>query len=315
MRELIWACGLLLVAATGLMGQQTVRGVPGTAAPRAAFEPQVQPTLQVERVAGEIVIDGVIDDAGWEGAARATGFAEFQPREAIAAEIPIEAWITYDETTLYVAFRVTDDPSSVRASLRNRDDVFSDDVVAIILDPFGTNASGYLIGANPLGVQLDMRLTQNSEDPSFDLMFESAGRITDTGYEVELAIPFSSLQFPRGEVQEWRLNLVKLHPRSTMRQYSWGALTQNISCLLCQNGRLTGLEGIRAGSRIELLPSLVASQAGAWGRPATRPASVTGTPPRACPWVSATPSGRGGRRKRRTTRISARWSRTRRRST
>jgi hypothetical protein len=265
MRALIWATGLILATASGMSAQQSVRGVPDSTGPVPAFSPQVQPTLQVYPMAGEIVIDGMIDDAGWDGAAVATGFAEFQPRELVAAAVPIEAWITYDETTLYVAFRVTDDPSSVRASLRSRDDVFGDDLVAIVLDPFGTNTSGYLIGANPLGVQLDMRLTQSSEDIGFDLMYESAGRITDTGYEVELAIPFSSLQFPRGEIQEWRLNLVKLHPRSTMRQYSWGALTQNISCLLCQNGRLTGLEGIRAGSRVELLPSLVASQAGGLG--------------------------------------------------
>jgi hypothetical protein len=266
MRTWITAAGLILMTASAVAGQQSARNIPEATAGKVAFQPQVQPTLRVEPVAGEIVIDGVIDDAGWESAALATGFSEFQPREAVAAAVPIEAWITYDETTLYVAFRVTDDPSSVRASLRNRDDVFSDDVVAIILDPFGTNASGYLIGANALGVQVALRLTQSAEGASFDLMYESAGRITDTGYEVEMAIPFSSLQFPRGQVQEWRLNLVKLHPRSTMRQYSWGALTQNISCLLCQNGRLTGLEGIRAGSRIELLPSLVASQAGSLGQ-------------------------------------------------
>jgi hypothetical protein len=265
MRTWITTGGLILMTASAVVGQQAARAIPEPTAAKVAFEPQVQPTLRVEPVAGEIVIDGVIDDAGWEGAALATGFAEFQPRESVAAEVPIEAWITYDETTLYVAFRVTDDPSSVRASLRSRDDVFGDDLVAIILDPFGTNASGYIIGANPLGVQVDMRITQSSEDLSFNLMYESAGRMTDTGYEVEMAIPFSSLQFPRSAVQEWRLNLIKVHPRSTMRQYSWGAVTQNISCLLCQNGRLTGLEGIRAGSRIELLPSLVASQAGGLG--------------------------------------------------
>jgi hypothetical protein len=227
-----------------------------------AFEPHVQPTLRVERVAGEIVIDGKLDDEGWEDAAQATGFAEFQPREDVAAPIPIEAWVTYDESTLYVAFRVTDDPKSVRASLGSRDNVLDDDVVAIVLDPFGNNAIGYLIGANPLGVQVDMRITASSEDLSFDLLYESAGRITETGYEVELAIPFSSLQFPRAHEQEWRVNFIKLHPRSTRRQYAWGRLTQNIACLLCQNGHLTGLEGIRAGSRIELLPSLVATQAG-----------------------------------------------------
>jgi hypothetical protein len=251
-----------MMVATGATAQDLAQNRVDTTTPPAAFTPLIQPTLRVAPTPGPIVIDGDLNDAGWVGAARATGFAEFQPRELVAAAVPIEAWVTYDEKYLYVAFRVKDDPSAVRASLRSRDQVMGDDLVGIILDPFGNNASGYIIGANPLGVQLDMRVSQSSEDMGFDLLYESAGKITETGYQVELAIPFSSLQFPKGHEQEWRLNFIKLHPRSSMRQYSWAALTQNHSCLLCQNGTLTGLAGIESGGRIELLPSLVASQAG-----------------------------------------------------
>jgi hypothetical protein len=253
---------LTLLCASTAAAQTTVHKSPDTTLARVPFSPQIQPTLQIERAAGEIVIDGELDDAGWATAAKATGFSEFQPREGVPAAVPIEAWVTYDAEHLYVAFRVTDDPSTVRASLRARDDVFSDDVVAIFLDPFGNSSTGFIIGANPLGVQIDGRLTATSDDFGFDLIFESAGKITETGYQVELAIPFNSLQFPHVDVQEWRINFLALHPRSTMRQYSWGALTQDNGCLLCQNGYLLGLEGIKAGGRVELLPSLVASQAG-----------------------------------------------------
>jgi hypothetical protein len=259
------ACGLCLIAGSALDAQTVAFDPPGTAGP-AEFKPLIRPGIQVRPVQGGIVIDGRLDDAGWGDAATATGFAEFNPRELVAAAVPVQAWITYDEKTLYVAFRVHDDPTAIRASLRGRDDVLSDDVVAVVLDPFANNATGYLIGANPLGVQVDMRITATSEDWGFDLLYESAGRVTESGYEVEMAIPFSSLQFPNGEVQEWRINFIKLHPRSTMRQYAWGALSQNDSCLLCQNGYLTGLRGIKAGGRVELLPSLVASQSGSLGQ-------------------------------------------------
>jgi hypothetical protein len=261
-RFITWTAGLTLLLASNVAAQTVALNRSDTAGAPAAFKPHIQPTLQIQPALGRIIIDGALDDPGWQEAAVATGFSEFQPREGVAAPIPIEAWVTYDEAHLYVAFRVTDDPSAVRASLRNRDDIFSDDLMAIVLDPFGNNSTGYLIGVNALGVQVDGRLTQSSEDYGFDLIFESAGRITETGYQVEMAIPFSSLQFPRGEEQEWRVNFIKLHPRSTMRQYSWGMLTQNESCLLCQNGVLTGLTGVRAGARVELLPALVASQAG-----------------------------------------------------
>jgi hypothetical protein len=271
---------LVVLAPSAGAAQVVAHHTADTAGPTAPYRPQIQPTLTIEPAPGPITIDGELDDAGWRNAAIATGFSEFNPRDGVEAAVPIEAWLTYDATHLYVAFRVTDDPSAIRASLRSRDQVLSDDVVGIVLDPFGTNARGYLIGANPLGVQVDLLLTPNSEDLGFDLIYESAGRITETGYQVEMAIPFSSLQFPRGEVQEWRLNLIKLHPRSSMRQYAWGALSRDNACLLCQNGRLTGLTGIQAGSRVELLPALVASQSGTLTSDGD-PASFRNSDPRA----------------------------------
>jgi hypothetical protein len=277
-KPLIWIALMSVLAPCGAAAQVMAANDTDRSRPSPTFSPQIQPVLSVVPVQGGIVIDGDLDDDGWHDAAVATGFTEFQPGEGVPASVPVEAWVTYSETHLYVAFRVTDDPAAVRASLRNRDAVFSDDVVAILLDPFGNNATGYLIGANALGVQVDGRLTQSSEDFAFDLMFESAGRITDTGYQVELAIPFTSLQFPRGETQDWKLNFLKLHPRSTMRQYSWGQLTQDESCLLCQNGRLVGLQGIRAGSRIELLPSLVASHASGLADPSDPTSFQSGDP-------------------------------------
>ncbi len=258
-------CFCLFLAAPGVRAQTSADSAPAASSANPAtleFRPQIQPTLEIQPTSAAIVIDGKLDDAGWEHADPVTGFAEFQPREGIPAAVPIEAWVTYDERNLYVAFRVTDDPSAIRASLRNRDDVMGDDLVGILIDPFGNNATGYLIGSNPLGVQIDMRISDNSDDIGFDMIYESAGRITETGYQVEMAIPFSSLQFPNGDKQEWRVNFVVFHPRSTMRQYAWSALTQANPCLLCQSGNLTGIEGVRAGGGIELLPSLVASQSG-----------------------------------------------------
>ena len=47
--------------------------------PDTAWTPQDRPVLDVRAAPGPIEIDGVLDDAGWEGAARATGFAENYP--------------------------------------------------------------------------------------------------------------------------------------------------------------------------------------------------------------------------------------------
>jgi hypothetical protein len=234
--------------------------------------------LTIRRTAGPIRIDGELDDAGWSEAARAVGWVEFNPGDRVPPPVRTEAWITYDEENLYVAFIADTDPREIRAALADRDRIWSDDAVGVVLDTFGDGATGLLIVVNALGVQGDLLLTAQGDDPSFDLIYRSGARITDTGYQVEMAIPFRSLRFPNREVQTWRVNFYRQHPRATRHQIAWAPLDQNNPCLLCQSAPLHGIEGIRPGGSLELLPAVVASQAGRRSDPAD-PASPFRTEP------------------------------------
>ena len=40
-------------------------------------------------------------------------------------------------------------------------------------------------------------------------MFQSKGRLTAYGFEVEIAIPFKTLRFPADAVQSWALNVIR----------------------------------------------------------------------------------------------------------
>jgi hypothetical protein len=230
-------------------------------------------SLSIRRAAGPVRVDGQLDDAGWEGAARTRGFTEMRPREGHPAPVETEVLATYDDTHVYFAFIAHDpEPSRIRATLQQRGQVFSDDFVGIMLDTHGDANSGYYFFANPLGVQADALVTPNNEDWSIDFVFQSVGRVTPDGYVVEMAIPFSSLRFPNQPVQEWRITFARNYPRSSQHQFSWAPLSMNNPCVMCQLGRLEGIEGIAAGGTLEILPSLVASQAGRL-RDATDPGS------------------------------------------
>ena len=236
-----------------------------TAPPVTAVElqqaPGARPSLRIAPAIGALRIDGVLDDAGWEGAAIATGFSEFEPREGVPARTPTEARLTYDRKNLYVAFVVRDDPDALRVTLQDRDAVWDDDWVMVVLDTYGDNSWAYMIGANPIGVQLDARFSNSTgDDASFDVIYHSAGRVTEEGYQVELAIPFASLRFPDDALQEWRLQFVRSHPRESRFQYSWAPLSMNNNCILCQSGTLVGIEGVEPGGQLELLPAIVAGQ-------------------------------------------------------
>ncbi|MCH8957100.1 hydrolase, partial [candidate division KSB1 bacterium] len=96
-----------------------------------------KPTLEIPRAAGAIIIDGKMDDPGWLGAAKAENFSETFPEEKGKPRVNTHVLVTYDDTNFYMAFFVEDDPGKIRASLRDRDEMWQDDYVGILLDTYG----------------------------------------------------------------------------------------------------------------------------------------------------------------------------------
>lgn len=227
------------------------------------YTPVYHPRLKISRAAGVIEIDGDLGDAGWKGAAKAGNFAEHNPGDQTKPEVDTEVLVTYDDANLYVGWICYDDPSHVRASFCERDEIFSGDYVILCLDTFGESALAYEISANPYGIPGDLLYSSaNGEDITYDMVYESAGRITDYGWVAEMAIPFAGMRFPDREEQVWRVDFWRNRPRGSRYQYSWAAYDRNEACWPCQWGTVTGVSGIRPGSGLEILPSVVAHQSG-----------------------------------------------------
>ncbi|GJM44431.1 MAG: hypothetical protein DHS20C21_12730 [Gemmatimonadota bacterium] len=228
----------------------------------AEFAPNFLPTLGVERATGPVKIDGSLDEAAWASAARATNFAEVSPGDQIEPSVSSEAWVMFDDQNLYVALIAQDDPEEVRASICDRDAIFQDDYFGIMIDPYGDQSSGYELFVNPLGIQGDLRMrSDGNEDGSFDMIWLSEGKVTESGYQVEIAIPFSSLRIPDQEQQTWRVNFWRDHQRDVRRRYAWAAQDRDNPCFMCQWGSLTGLEAASGRRPVELIVSTIGTQA------------------------------------------------------
>ncbi|MEM1095566.1 MAG: DUF5916 domain-containing protein [Bacteroidota bacterium] len=219
------------------------------------------PSLSVVPTTEAIIVDGDLTDRGWLQAARAGNFSENFPDNLAEPPIGIEARMTYDDKHLYIAYVIEDDPAEIRANLSDRDQIWRDDYVGIILDTNGDGQQTYFIAANPLGVQGDTRSLNGNEDSNFNLIYSSEGRITETGYQVEFAIPFRSLRFPQQDVQTWRGTFWITHPRDSRNRYSWAAIDDENACFACQLGAFTGIRGVQSGSNLEVMPALVGAQA------------------------------------------------------
>lgn len=232
-------------------------------AAQESFAPQYHPTLSVPRLAGQITIDGDLGEPGWQLAGVADHFCETNPGDQIKPPVESKALVTYDQSHLYVALIAYDDPATIRANWSDRDAIFANDYFGIMLDTYGDASWGYELFVNPLGIQGDLRMLANgNEEMGFDIVWESRGKVTDSGYQVEIAIPFSSLRFPNKPEQVWRCTFWRDHQRDVRRKYTWSAQNRDEACFMCQWGTLTGIRDIRPSTNLDLLPAVVGYEAG-----------------------------------------------------
>ncbi len=216
---------------------------------------QTRYVIKAVRISGHIKLDGMLSDPHWKLAPGVTLDYEVQPGNDLPAKQKTTVLMLYDTASLYLAFICHDtDPSQIRAHVTDRDNIFDDDFVGIILDTYTDHQKAYEFFVNPYGIQGDLMRTGNNEDANFDVVWYSAGAVNDSGYIVEMALPFKSLRFPALKVQNWSLDLLRNLPRESRYQYSWVKLNLNDPCLLCQGGILEGLEGLQSTANVELLP-------------------------------------------------------------
>ncbi len=229
------------------------------------YEPVFNPSLEIHKTSCTIKVDGRIESGEWDNCGRAENFVERQPGINMMPEVQTVVFITYDDENLYVAFNCQDNPADIRATMCQRDQYSGgmDDVVTVLLDTYGNATWAYEFMVNPYGVQKDFLWSSiHGEDSGFDLTWESAATITDMGYQVEMAIPFASMRFPNKDIQSWKIDFYRSHPRETYKQYSWAAYDQDEQCWPCQWGTVTGIQGVEPGKGFEIMPTLIGTQAG-----------------------------------------------------
>lgn len=258
MRAGLRVFGLILLAAASLVSGSSAWAQSDRSAGRV-------PVVlgEIPHVAEAFSIDGIMDEAVWAKALMLELHLETEPAENLPA--PVETYVYLLETgsELLIAFDARDpEPDRIRAYLRDRDAAWQDDIVGVELDTFNDEIRGFQFIANALGVQIDASLDDNSGDnDSWDAIWDSAGRINETGFVVEMAIPFSQIRFPdTDEVQTWGIDLMRMYPREDRVRLALTAKQRGSNCNLCQFAKVTGFENAEPGKDIEVVPSLTSSR-------------------------------------------------------
>ncbi|MCC7430855.1 carbohydrate binding family 9 domain-containing protein [bacterium] len=228
-----------------------------------AFTPNQNLEINIVKFSQKPIIDGNLNDSVWENSNKMGNFCEIEPNDNTKPEVDTEAFLGYDDENLYIAFKCYDnDVSKIRASITNRDGMFNDDWAGIILDTFYDKQNAYEFLVNPHGIQGDLKRINNDEEASFNAVWKSESKITENGWETEIAIPFKSLRFSNSEGQKWGIHFLRNRPRNSREQYSWAPSSLENPCFLCLAGTVKNIEKIEIGKNIEILPYVIGTQTG-----------------------------------------------------
>jgi hypothetical protein len=249
-------------------------------------------SVALPRFDAPVSVDGQLGEPQWQGAARLTGFSQFNPVDGRAALDSTVAFVWYGPDAIYFGARAYAPAGTVRGTLADRDRIQNDDHIQFILDTFNDRRQAFVFAVNPLGVQSDgirteggfggggrggrgggpgggggggggfSRANLGNADLNQDMIWQSKGRITEFGYEVELRVPFKSIRYRGGNQLHWGLNVVRNTQRNNY-QDTWTQTSRGQASFLIQSGRLTGIHDLKRGLVLDVTPVVTTAYNGA----------------------------------------------------
>ena len=203
-----------------------------------------------------IVIDAQANEPAWQEAFVVDKFVSYRPVPDAEPITKATVRVLSDEKALYVHFTIEDpDPDGVFSRYTNRDNIWRSDTAGVYLDPAGDGQRAYLFMCNPLGIQADAhRVAGQGDSFSWDGQWYSAGQRTETGFEIEMAIPWSTVRHPTS-IDELGLSFLYSTHRESQRS-GWPRRDPNVSGIIIQQAVLKGPGEVPPGNQVHLIPDL-----------------------------------------------------------
>lgn len=205
-------------------------------------------------------IDGVLDDAVWQAAKPWSDFKTGKPDYGLQPSERTEVFMSYDREYIYFGFHCLDsEPARIKTSMARRDNVDSDDWVAVVLDTFDDQQNAFMFMVNPSGIQMDGMLNQDGNaNADYDMVWSSAAKINGDGYTAEMAVPFKSIRYPFKKVLTMGFMAARVIVRKS-EQYFFPEFRPDGGSMLAQMQKIT-LSDVKYERNYEILPAVTFSQ-------------------------------------------------------
>jgi hypothetical protein len=219
-------------------------------------------SLQAIKIEQAPKIDGNLDDLAWKDVVPVTDFIQNFPDWGKPANHHTEVKVVYDNSAIYVAAYLQDDPALVRKQLTARDAEQQTDVdyFSIFFDTYNDHQNGFQFLVTSANVQTDARLGPNLGgdfgaygDKTWDAVWESQTDMKENGWVVEMKIPYISLRFAKKDVQDWGMQLLRFVRRNNESDF-WSPVDPNVNGFVNQFGTYRQLMDIQPPLRLSFSP-------------------------------------------------------------
>jgi hypothetical protein len=226
-------------------------------AQQSTADPGARRTVRAVRLAAaeHIVLDGLLDEAAWTRIDPATNFIQIDPLNGLPATEPTEVRIAFSGDTFYMGVTCFDsEPERWLGYQRRRDEFLpADDRFMWTIDTFLDARTGYFFEMNPSGLMADSLMGINGDNRQWDGIWDARVRHTDTGWTIEIAIPFRTLNFnPNSDT--WGINFQRTVRRKN-EDSVWMGWARNQGLRRMSNaGHVTGLTDVTQGHGLDIKP-------------------------------------------------------------
>lgn len=223
-----------------------------------SYSEKINKTINAFSIKEKIIIDGKLSENLYKVEGR-TDFRQRDPIEDAEPSQRTEIWIGYDDEAIYIGARLYDTaPDSIIKKLVRRDSFTKSDWFLIGIDSYFDRRNAFFFGVNPAGSIIDGTFYNDSwDDDSWDGIWDRAVAIDDSGWTVEMKIPYSQLRFSKKEEYIWGFNALRIIGRYNEEDY-FVMVPKKESGFVSHFAELTGIRNINPPKRIEILPYILA---------------------------------------------------------
>lgn len=227
----------------------------------AFSQSKIQLELPAIKTTKKVKIDGLLNDEAWKDAAVMKDFTEFRrsPGAKERFENRTIGYLMYSDVGIFFgAYCYEGSKDSIATELAGRDGFGTNDYVGISLDTYHDKLNGFEYFVTPLGEQWDAKMSppapnSESEDFSWNAVWESNAVIHKDGWSLEMFIPFSAIRFGKKDVQDWGLNITRRR-RTSEEQYTWYPIDPRVNGFLTQEAVWKGLTIGKPPIRLQFSP-------------------------------------------------------------